>query len=228
MKYEDTGVLYYLNHRFPIFEGNHETKISIVNGDTFTVAQDFDNAACLNFASHKRPGGGYKGVMNRKGPIRTQEEDLFRRSDLPEIMDNNFIRPKYYPMKDLSGLYCECTVSKDRILDPITPFKASIITVPAVVDPNTDEKLELAYKKAKLILDMAADNGHNTLILGAWGCGVFNNDPHRVAENFKILLRDYFKGCFEKVIFAIPSGEPGTVAGASTGNFKVFEEVFNG
>lgn len=223
----DTKVTYYESHRFPFIKGTHETKITLVKDDTFTVAARYLDAACLNFASHKRPGGGYQSVMNRKGPIRTQEEDLFRRSDLPDIMDNNLIRA-YYPLKDLAGLYCECTVKKDKILGSTPHFRTGVITVPAVVNPTTQEKIELGYKKQKLILDIAADNKKEVIILGAWGCGVFNNDPELVAKEFKRLLDDWFKGVFREVIFAIPSGPPGTVAGTSALNYKIFEAVFNG
>lgn len=38
------------------------------------------------------------------------------------------------------------------------------------------------------------------LILGAWGCGVFGNDPRQVAKFFKNALTFY---SFEKIIFAI-------------------------
>lgn len=229
MRYEENeSVVYYQDHRFEAFTGSFDTKISIVNGDTFTVAKDYNLPACLNFASHKRPGGSYLSVLTHKGPIRTQEEDLFRRSNLPALMDNNLIRPKYYPMEDLAGFYTICTVTKDKILDPIEPYQAAVITVPAVVNPNNDEKLELARKKAKLILDIAADNKHETVILGAWGCGVFNNDPADVAKDFKMLLNDYFKGVFKEVIFAIPTGPKGTVAGASKTNYDVFESVLCG
>ncbi len=224
MKDRDGDIVYYQDHRFPVFAGNTITRISVVNDDTFTLAADHPGAACLNFASHKRPGGGYEGVMNRKGPIRTQEEDLFRRSDLPALMDNNRVRT-HYPMADLAAIYCVCTVSKDKVLDPVEPFTTAVVTVPAVVDPNTDEKLELATRKAKLILDVAADNGHETVILGAWGCGVFNNDPQTVAEDFKWLLNNHFRGVFGDVFFAIPTGPPGTVAGRNS-NHQVFQEVF--
>ncbi|MCH6577264.1 MAG: DUF2263 domain-containing protein, partial [Proteobacteria bacterium] len=57
-------------------------QFSVVYEDTFTAAEE--GARCLNFASHKRPGGGYKEVMDIKGTIRTQEEDLFRRSAVSE------------------------------------------------------------------------------------------------------------------------------------------------
>lgn len=227
MKYqENDNLIYYENLSNSVYGGNHDTKITVINGDTFGVAQNYTFPACLNFASHKRPGGGYEGVMTHKGPIRTQEEDLFRRSNLPELMDNNQIRPKYYPLKDLAGFYTTCTVLKDNKLDLIVPFEVAVITVPAVVDPETNGKVDLVAKKARLILEIAADNGHNTLILGAWGCGVFRNDPTYVAETFKMLLQDYFKGYFTDVIFAIPTGPKGTVAGASANNFDIFENVF--
>ncbi len=229
MKYqENDNVIYYENLSNSVYGGvGQTTKISVVNGDTFTVAKDYPFPACLNFASHKRPGGGYKGVLTHKGPIRTQEEDLFRRSNLPELMDNNYIRPKYYPLKDLAGFYTICTVDKDNKLDDIPSFEAGVITVPAVVDPETNGKIDLVAKKARLILEIAADQGHSTLILGAWGCGVFQNDPEYIAKTFKMLLEDYFKNYFTEVIFAIPTGPKGTVAGASANNFDIFERILN-
>lgn len=41
------------------------------------------------------------------------------------------------------------------------------------------------------------------LVLGAWGCGVFRNDPRRVAAVFKALLEGLFKNVFAQVTFAI-------------------------
>ena len=209
-----------------IFEPNmyfarFQTNISVVDEDTFTLAEKYKNAACLNFASHLRPGGGYKSVRFVKAAaakklIRTQEEDLFRRSNLPEIMDTEEVR-KYYPLKPLAGLYCSCTVHLSKILDPITPFETNIITVPAVVNPNTPKKQILAEAKSKLILDIAAQNNNDVLILGAWGCGAFDNDPNVVASVFKKLLTNEFASVFREVLFAIPNKE--------SSNYKVFESV---
>jgi uncharacterized protein (TIGR02452 family) len=41
-------------------------------------------------------------------------------------------------------------------------------------------------------------------VLGAWGCGVFRNDPRVVAGAFADhLLRGAWKGCFERVVFSV-------------------------
>lgn len=197
-----------------------EVKFNTVTGvfdeDTFTLAQRCKNACCLNFASHRRPGGGYRSVMDIKRPIRTQEEDLFRRSDLPELMDIEDVR-RYYPLNGLAAFYCECTVSKDKNLDPIEPFKTAVVTVPAVVNPN-ENTFCLAESRARRILEVAADNDHEILILGAWGCGVFNNEPLHVAGYFSRLLEGDFKGVFKEVLFGVP--------GVDSENYVIFESVF--
>jgi uncharacterized protein (TIGR02452 family) len=50
----------------------------------------------------------------------------------------------------------------------------------------------------------AGDQGHRSLLLGAWGCGVFQNDPAMVADAFGQWLESpRFQGCFDRVTFAI-------------------------
>jgi uncharacterized protein (TIGR02452 family) len=41
------------------------------------------------------------------------------------------------------------------------------------------------------------------LVLGAWGCGVFRNDPAVVADVFAGLLEDGFAAAFDRVTFAV-------------------------
>lgn len=48
---------------------------------------------------------------------------------------------------------------------------------------------------------MATDQNCTHLILGAWGCGVFNNHPKMVASTFKQLLEEY--PYFDVVLFAV-------------------------
>jgi uncharacterized protein (TIGR02452 family) len=52
---------------------------------------------------------------------------------------------------------------------------------------------------------VAAAEGYRRLVLGAWGCGVFRNDPAEVARAFRTHLTDggRFAGSFERVVFAV-------------------------
>ena len=56
--------------------------------------------------------------------------------------------------------------------------------------------------RVKKILDVAAKEKAEVLILGAWGCGAFKNDPKMVSRAFHSLLKDYN---FEVVEFALAS-----------------------
>ncbi len=58
------------------------------------------------------------------------------------------------------------------------------------------------------MLQVAAAHGHRTLVLGAWGCGVFGNDPVTVANSFAEALREVDQ--FDRVAFAIRDGLPNT------------------
>ena len=74
------------------------------------------------------------------------------------------------------------------------------------------------YSRIKFILDIAKDNHVDTLVLGAFGCGVFGQNPREVANIFKKLLDTSFKGCFKKVVFGIPKG--------NNDNLEQFKLVF--
>lgn len=78
----------------------------------------------------------------------------------------------------------------------------------------------LLTERIKLILDVAIVNEDFNLILGAFGCGVFGNDPYMVASVFRDLLHGEYKNVFNKVIFAVPKGADKT-------NFNAFMETLN-
>ncbi len=184
----------------------------------------------LNFASAKNPGGGFLGAA------RAQEEDLARCSALHACL---LTQPDYYVQnrREPSMLYTEHLLyspevpffrdERGTLLE--RPFLASVITAPA---PNAGETLrrdaalrprirEVLGARARRVLQVAAHQGHRTLVLGAWGCGVFRNDPREVAEAFSQAL-EALPGAFTRVVFAVyeRSGEGP--------NLSAFRERFGG
>ena len=108
--------------------------------------------------------------------------------------------------------------------------KAHVITVPAPNISAYKEHMGKAYdpevafvtmtERIKFVLDIAKREKCRELILGAFGCGVFGNDPKVVASLFKdMLTREQYEGCFDKVIFAIPKSD-------KNNNYNEFLKVF--
>jgi uncharacterized protein (TIGR02452 family) len=59
----------------------------------------------------------------------------------------------------------------------------------------------IVLDRATKVLQIAAAQGHKTIVLGAWGCGAFGNDPGLVAEAFLEALDTV--PAFEHVCFAV-------------------------
>jgi uncharacterized protein (TIGR02452 family) len=88
------------------------------------------------------------------------------------------------------------------------PYLCGFVTSPAVnVGAIRDNEHELVRDEMKArvekVLAIMAGHGHDAAVLGAWGCGVFKNDPEVIAELFAKSLRGKFSGAFAKVVFAI-------------------------
>jgi len=155
----------------------------------------------LNMASSKRPGGG---VAN--GSI-AQEECLFRCSNLFEISK------EMYPLTTNEFIYSkDVTFIKDKDYKTVFPVYCDVITIAAVnlntghID-NPEPVNPLEYKnimlrKMDIIFKVARENKIDNIILGAWGCGVFKNDPNMVAELFNLSLAPY-RECFKNIVFAV-------------------------
>ncbi|MFD6890736.1 TIGR02452 family protein [Streptomyces sp. NPDC059957] len=175
--------------------------------------------AVLNFASARNPGGGY--VRGAKA----QEEALCRASALYETL---LEAPEYYEVHraEVSTFYTDRVIHSpgvpvfrdDRgdLLD--TPFRAGFLTSPAPnagtirrQEPDREPEIPAALaRRAELVLEVAALHGYRGLVLGAWGCGVFRNDPAQVAEAFRGLLTGRFAGVFEQVVFGVLDRKPET------------------
>jgi uncharacterized protein (TIGR02452 family) len=68
----------------------------------------------------------------------------------------------------------------------------------------TSQELSLVTNKIRLMAELAMHHGHDSLVLGAWGSGVFNNDPVVIARLFKeVLTSSRYVDRFRVVAFAI-------------------------
>jgi uncharacterized protein (TIGR02452 family) len=169
--------------------------------------------AILNFASARHPGGGFLGGSQ------AQEESLARSSALYASQQRAMIfyeRHRASPSllySDAMIYSPQCPVFRDdagRLLD--APQFASFITSAApnageIADNRPHEAKGIAEtldRRVEGVLALAASQGYRRLVLGAWGCGVFRNDPQMVADIFAQHLRsDAYAGRFDTVRFSV-------------------------
>ena len=176
-----------------------------------------DRAACLVFASAKNPGGAFLGGA------KAQEESIARASALYPCL---LVAPEFYAhhraQHDLR--YSDRVVyspgvpvlrdDHGNLLDK--PYTTSFLTAAApnlgAIWRNQPEHAAdvpaVLRRRAARVLTIAAANGHRALVLGAWGCGVFRNDPTTVATSFAAALTEVDR--FDQVVFAIRDHQPGT------------------
>ncbi|MFD9791164.1 TIGR02452 family protein [Streptomyces sp. NPDC059070] len=195
------------------------------------VAAAPGEVAVLNFASARNPGGGFLNGAQ------AQEEALCRASALYATL---LTVPGFYEhhRADRDVFYSDRVVhspgvpvfrdDRGRLLDE--PFRVGFLTSPApnagVIrqrTPHAVDRIPAALVgRAERVLETAAACGYRRLVLGAWGCGVFRNDPERVAGAFHAHLtgRGRFARHFDETVFAVLDRTPGrTTLGA-------FERVF--
>ncbi len=96
------------------------------------------------------------------------------------------------------------------------PYLCAFVTSPAVnVGAIRDNERRLVRdemrERVNKVLALMAGHGHDAAVLGAWGCGVFKNDPEMIAELFASALRGKFAGAFAKVVFAVLSSDGETI-----------------
>lgn len=195
----------------------------------------------LNFASSTNPGGGVT-----KGSA-AQEECLCRCSNLYLTLYQEKCIREYYNInkKYMSNLGSDAIIysrnvyvfkDKDYNMLPVKDrFYVDVLTCAA---PNlrenprnqynsdaseekltlTDEELyNIHVKRARNILNVAVKNEDDYLILGAFGCGAFRNNPEIVAKAYKDVLQDYMY-CFKVIDFAI-------IDGKYSNNYEIFKRV---
>lgn len=213
----------------PAEPGELDTRIEVTGETTLAAARRLSGAACLNFASAKHPGGGFLSGAE------AQEEALARSSGLYACLR---AEPDFYAFhharRDL--LYSDhmiyspgVPVFRDDAGDLLEdPYDVAFLTSAApnrgaIQDPVEAGRVPAVLRtRVAKVLALAHANGHRQLVLGAWGCGVFGNDPAEVAGTFATHLLDdgQFAGRFEHIVFAVYDRAPGEP------RLAAFREVF--
>lgn len=155
--------------------------------------------AVLDFADALKPGG-----YPELGAF-TQEENMCRCSNLFFALEAH---TEYYTHhKSVNNevytdgiLYVPNVMmfKDDTTYKRIPARQFDVIVCPA---PSTDVPFSVLSQRANCIVKLAAYKNVDTLILGAWGCGAFGQDPYTVGKAFGRALNLY--NYFDKVIFAV-------------------------
>ena len=215
------------------FSASFETQIEVTSEGTLEAAARIldsgNEVLCLNFASAKNPGGGFLGGSQ------AQEEALSRASTLVASLSS---AEEYYTINRKSD---DARYTDHMIYSPLVSvfrdendvlleqaFEVNFATAPAInrgaVAKNSPELLdscsEVMQNRIHKLLAMCCEQKQENLVLGAWGCGVFKNDPREIAEQFRFALEGKFRGVFKKVCFAILDRSPEQTT------LKAFQEVF--
>lgn len=201
------------------------------------------NPAVLNMASRRNPGGG---VTTGAG---AQEETLFRRTNLFRSLyqfapyaGQYGIKPSHhqYPLdRNFGGVYTPDAIyfreSEQKgyaLLEE--PVSLSFITVAGMNRPDltddgyiADHHVELIKNKIRTIFRMGLVHGHDSLVLGALGCGAFRNPPRHVARLFhEVMEEPEFKNKYRRIVFAILDDHNAHQRHNPEGNFRPFVEEF--
>ena len=211
------------------------TVITLANQTTLDALRKMStegSVGCLNFASAKNPGGGFlRGALAQEetlaaasslypSQVKYMEMYEYNRSHKTNLYSDYMIySPDVVFIKDDDG----CLLEK--------PYMADVLTCPAVNKSAIKQKspAELAYveqtmiKRMDMMLAVFAMHNVENLVLGAWGCGVFQNSPHDIARYFAGFLTENGKyaGCFRKVLFAVFDRSE------RQENVNAFQKVFN-
>ena len=234
----ETEKVYYEND-YPAFDAGKvwDTEISVTRDRSFQAAvrlrKEHPEAriAVLNFANAFCPGGGVQGGAN------AQEECLCRSSTLYPALNWSYMHNNFYdyhdeldtPLASDTLAYTEsiviCKTDEDipqRLpAEEWTEVDAIIAAAPDLNYKTLPDAALFGYhlKRALHILTVAAARGADILVLGAFGCGAFRNNPVVVADAYRTALSLFLK-VFRKVEFAVYCRDE------EMRNYHVFCEAF--
>ena len=201
-----------------------------------------DRVAILNFASATNPGGGV-----REGSA-AQEECICRCTTLYPCLNDKRCWDSFYNPRRISGnnlhnndiIYSpNVIIFKDDKYNSLRySYSVAIITCAApnlrdnpsnaynteanvLMSVSDTELFNIHFSRAHAILECAKINGVKHLVLGAFGCGAFRNNPEVVARAYKEILKIYAKD-FATIEFAVYCSDE------EKKNYNIFKRVLKG
>lgn len=192
--------------------GRSHARIICSPNTSVQCAEEFLNKGAksiciLNFASYFNPGGDFL-----KGSI-SQEESLCHVSNLYNILSGLETYKQRRQSQDLTGLYGSDVIFTPNVkfvADNGVEYNADVISASAPncnrKDFTAKERDDAINERIETILAIADKKGYDVLILGAWGCGVMNNNPKKIAKTFRHYLRK-FDIRVNDIVFAIPNSK---------------------
>lgn len=205
LEIDDSGIVY-----------NSNMDIKVVMGGTVSTAYALKNDDCrvamLDFADAKRPGGWVvEGAQ-------TQEENMCRCTNLYETLVQDKCVDEYYEFNLEHGVpdaeshydepYTDALIYAENVAifkDDSTYKDIPVKYVDVIVSPapcgKCDNLREVLLHRMRGIIKSAYAHNVTHIVLGAWGCGAFLQNPREVANCFAIALKEF--PVFESVIFAI-------------------------
>lgn len=215
------------------------TPIEMFRGTTLECCAAIKNVrpdakvAVLNFASGKNSCGGFlRGSQ-------AQEESLARTSTLYSSLTTRLATEGFYARHrtDLgaAGLYSDRVVFSPDVLVFRDEHSGAALRTPYTIDVYSSAAVNIgaledfAQRRRTRVDDAAVattmrrridcllahiatrEPKYDAVVLGAFGCGVFRNDPETIAKAFKLAIA---KVPIVRAVFAIPDG-----------NYEKFEDV---
>lgn len=219
------------------FVRNPSTPIRVVNEDSVTEGlrlkrESNYNVAVVNFANEDRPGGGVEHGA------RAQEEAICRTTGLyfsidPRLNTHIVFPQGRYKIPEFGSIFSPSVPvlrkpegERFQWMEAVETlhFISSAAYHPGNRPQNAQASEDGMKQKIRMQVATAMQHGCNALVLGAFGCGAFQNPPEVVARlTREVLMEDFCRGAFQHISFAVYVS-PGSVRDQN--NLVAFQQAF--
>ena len=203
----------------------YRTQVVLLEMDTLKAAVGLSlkygcGACAMNLANQDDVGGRWTQIKGSQEECLMRNSSLFlslwpRRRKLDLRMHGKFPRAQnlFFPMAQAGCLYspnvavtreiCPDSGCSGRLLPPSHWPCVSVVSASAQDLRWHEYSPALTGEKLRSMMWTAAREGEEVLVLGAFGCGAFKNNPENIAKIYRSLLENEFRGVFRCVCFGI-------------------------